>query len=156
MAPEDLREHAGLSTTAVVCRHHLAFPHASSATVELMRWTLECSFGAVDDLPEARKQLAIDKAKTGQTQTYDDALDQDNDNVDAQVQNVEDQGPRLLAAWLVMGCIKLWCYHDGGLTLEWEGNQINDTLADAVIATLFTASTSPAAVKRKSSHVPFC
>jgi cleavage and polyadenylation specificity factor subunit 3 len=70
------------------------------------------------------------------------------------IEAVEDQGPRLVAAWLIMGCIKLWWYRDGGLTLEWEGNQITDTLADAVISTLFTADTSPAAVKRESKTIP--
>jgi len=145
MAAEDLREHAGLSTTAVVCRHHLALPYGSSVTMELVKWTLECSFGAVDELPEAKAQLAIDSAKA------DAKLDVNGDTQMStdDVQNVEDQGPKLVAAWLIMGCIKLWCYSDGGITLEWEGNQIHDTLADAVISTLFTASTSPAAVKRE-------
>jgi hypothetical protein len=271
MAPEDLREFAGLSTTAVVCRHHMAFPHASTASMDLLRWTLECSFGSVDDLPEARRQLAIDEAKGGakgdddakgedaksgdvkggdvkggdvkggdvkgenaKSEEPDGDVDMDDEeeekpksktkgksksktrakakggkgksartkkaaqenedgdhdmdaaavvaavgeeegsdavgaavktasataaadaDADDAAEAVEDTNPRLLAAWLVMGCIKVWCYRDGGLTLEWEGNQINDTLADAVISTLFTADTSPAAVKSAFRSVKGC
>jgi cleavage and polyadenylation specificity factor subunit 3 len=36
----------------------------------------------------------------------------------------------------------------GELDLEWEGNLLNDGVADAVLAVLSTVESSPAAIKR--------
>src|SRR4051794_19037594 len=41
MAPEDLKEFAGLTTTTIVCRQHLTL---SAAGVDLIRWALEGTF----------------------------------------------------------------------------------------------------------------
>lgn len=44
MAPDDLREYAGLTTTVVTCRQKVPM---SVAGVGLVRWSLEGMFGAV-------------------------------------------------------------------------------------------------------------
>ena len=38
MAPDDLREYAGLTTTAITCKQHITL---SSASMDLIKWALE-------------------------------------------------------------------------------------------------------------------
>jgi len=58
--------------------------------------------------------------------------------------------------FLIMGCVTLrWSGGEKQIELEWEGNTMNDGIADAVMAVLMTVESSPAAVKyssTKSSH----
>lgn len=49
-------------------------------------------------------------------------------------------------------CVNVFVKPNGRVEVEWEGNVINDGIADAVLAVLFTVESSPAAVKRKSIH----
>jgi cleavage and polyadenylation specificity factor subunit 3 len=53
------------------------------------------------------------------------------------------------AQFLVMGCVLVRYSSSGDVELEWEGNMTNDSIADAIMAVLFTLESSPAAVKRK-------
>jgi cleavage and polyadenylation specificity factor subunit 3 len=54
-------------------------------------------------------------------------------------------------AYLVMGCVTVCHRKSGEVELEWEGNMINDGIADAIMAVLFSVESSPAAVKRQFS-----
>ncbi|KAG6258316.1 endoribonuclease ysh1 [Claviceps purpurea] len=53
MAPEDLREYAGLNTTTITCKQRLTL---SAAGIDLIKWALEGTFGTVEELPEMRRQ----------------------------------------------------------------------------------------------------
>lgn len=48
-----------------------------------------------------------------------------------------------------MGCVIVRFQGNGHVIVEWEGNTLNDGIADAALAVLFTVESSPAAVKRE-------
>ena len=52
-------------------------------------------------------------------------------------------------AYLVMGCVIVRHHPSGEVELEWEGNLMNDSVADAVLSVLFMMESSPAAIKRE-------
>ena len=130
MAPEDLREYAGLTTTTITCKQHLRL---SAAGIDLIKWGLEGTFGSIEELPEMRKQNG--SASNG----------------DTPMEDADEEINKLVAAYLVMGCITVRYYSNGQVELEWEGNMLNDGIADSVMAVLFSVESSPAAVKRTSS-----
>jgi cleavage and polyadenylation specificity factor subunit 3 len=130
MAPEDLREYAGLTTTTITCKQRLRL---SAAGVDLIKWGLEGTFGGIEELPKIKNEHAADD-------TNGDSMDLDEKN-----------GYALVAAYLVMSCVTVRCFGNGELELEWEGNMLNDGIADAVMAVLLGIESSPAAVKRKWS-----
>ncbi|KAK8158017.1 beta-lactamase-like protein [Phyllosticta citrichinensis] len=133
MAPEDLREYAGLTTTTIVCRQHLTL---AAASVDLIRWALEGTFGALRQVNS--HDLGIDgKAETNGNGVKKEDADEEID--------------RSTTSFVVMGCVTIHCRAGGRIEVEWEGNMINDGIADAVLAVLFTVETSPAAVKQSSS-----
>ncbi|KAJ9150492.1 Metallo-hydrolase/oxidoreductase [Coniochaeta hoffmannii] len=134
MAPEDLREYAGLTTTTITCKQRLRL---SAAGVDLIKWGLEGTFGGVEELPKIKRE-------NGENGTNGHSMDLD-----------EQDGRTLVAAYLVMGCVTVRCLDNGEIDLEWEGNMLNDGIADAVMAVLLGIESSPAAVKRsaaKHSH----
>lgn len=134
MAPEDLREYAGLTTTTIVCRQKIML---AAAGVDLIRWALESTFGAVDELPEMR-------------QLHKEVPNGDDMILDAKEEEVVDEEvERPVAGYIVMGSINVRCFGSGEVELEWEGNTMNDGFADAVMAVLLTVESSPAAVKSK-------
>jgi len=132
MAPEDLREYAGLTTTIITCKQRMTL---SAAGIELIRWALEGTFGSIDVLPESRSK---DKAN-GDTHMNGSSEDADEE-ISSQT-----------TAYLVMGCVTVRHRNNGEVELEWEGNMLNDGIADAVMAVLFSVESSPAAVKREHS-----
>lgn len=139
MAPEDLREYAGLTTTTMVCKQRIRL---SAAGLDLIRWGLESVFGKIDELPEMQVKPAVEdgdaKAETnGDTEPADEEVAQ------------------VVAAYRVMGIVDLRYRSDGEIELEWEGNLLNDSIADSVLTVLYSVESSPAAVKRsahKSNH----
>ena len=142
MAPEDLREYAGLTTTVVTCRQRVQVRAAGTAMV---RWALEGMFGAVVNIPdhEANDEedpmvaaLLLKKKKMGM---------QDGDGVD-------DEGLVTGDTFKVMDCIVVRC-RKGYVEVEWEGNVLNDGIADAVVAGLLMLESSPAAVKCMFSSI---
>ncbi|KAK1254426.1 hypothetical protein MKX08_008421 [Trichoderma sp. CBMAI-0020] len=133
MAPEDLREYAGLNTTTITCKQRLTL---SAAGVDLVRWALEGTFGAVEELPEMRR---INNSK------------QDGED-EKMVEDADEEVANLVAAYLVMGCVSVRYRTNGEVELEWEGNMLNDGIADSVMAVLFSVESSPAAVKRSSAN----
>lgn len=131
MAPEDLREYAGLTTTTILCRQHLTL---AAASIDLIRWALEGTFGALRQIDSS--DAAIDgKAETNGNGVKKEEADEEVD--------------RTTTSFVVMGCVTIHCRAGGHIEVEWEGNMINDGIADAVLAVLFTVESSPAAVKRE-------
>lgn len=170
MAPEDLHEYAGLTTTTIVCRQRLTL---SAAGIELIRWALEGTFGAIEELPEMHKQKNLKQQQNGkstkkigangtsETETAQKNGDEEDENMgddkfydeeeeeEDEEEEADEEINKLVAAYLVMGCVSVRYYANGGIELEWEGNLLNDGIADAVMAVLFSVESSPAAVKRE-------
>lgn len=134
MAPEDLREYAGLNTTTITCKQRLTL---SAAGIDLIRWALEGTFGTIEELPEMRREK------------NNGHVDEQSDG-EAKQEVADEEVASLVAAYLVMGCVAVRYRTNGEVELEWEGNMLNDGIADSVMAVLFSVESSPAAVKRSS------
>lgn len=136
MAPEDLREYAGLTTTTMTCKERIRL---SAAGIDLIKWGLEGTFGKIEELPEMKH-------------------DSDKSNGDApngEVEPADEEINHIVAAYRVMGCVAVRYRNNGEVELEWEGNLLNDGIADSVLSVLLSVESSPAAVKRsaqKHSH----
>ncbi|KAF7195733.1 Endoribonuclease YSH1 [Pseudocercospora fuligena] len=129
MAPEDLKEYAGLATTTLVCRQHITL---ASASPDLIKWALEGTFGSITTVsPDSNGTKA-------ETNGSDEAADE------------EVKRPENTVFEIMGGAVRLICKERGVTELEWEGNATNDGIADAVMAVLLTVETSPAAVKHSS------
>ncbi|KAK3371576.1 beta-lactamase-like protein [Lasiosphaeria ovina] len=139
MAPEDLREYAGLTTTTIACKQRLRL---SAAGIDLIKWGLEGTFGSVEELPQSKPQhSSADANGNGYASEAGDQAKADEDS-------------DVVAAYLVMGCVTVRYHSTGEIELEWEGNVLNDGIADAVVAVLVSIESSPAAVKRSASKNP--
>ena len=131
MAPEDLKEYAGLTTTTIMCRQRLTL---SAAGVDLIRWALEGTFGAIKTT----------SSSTTNGSTYEGNVK--TDEAEEEIQRPE------VTTFEVMGAVTVNVSGRGEVEVEWEGNVTNDGVADAVLAVLFTVESSPAAVKRTSIY----
>ena len=132
MAPEDLREYAGLTTTTITCKQRMTL---SAAGIDLIRWALEGTFGSIEELPESKS-----KKTNGDT------------HMNGSSENADEEITSQSTVYLVMGCVTVRHNINGEVELEWEGNMLNDGIADAVMAVLFSVESSPAAVKRMISY----
>ena len=141
MAPEDLKEYAGLTTTTIMCKQRLTL---STAGIDLIKWALEGTFGAVEEISPKSKPLS-------NGDPYSDGIDGtlEKDGVDGQI----DHSPRPFS-YLIMGCVTIRYENSGEVAVEWEGNMLNDGIADAVLAVLLSVESSPAAVKQSSKINP--
>ena len=136
MAPEDLREYAGLTTTTIMCKQRLTL---TAAGIDLIKWALEGTFGAIEEIgPKSKRTI------NGITEANENGVDHHEEMADEEI----DHSPYAVA-YLVMGCVIVRYESNGHVTVEWEGNVLNDGIADAVLAVLFTVESSPAAVKCK-------
>jgi cleavage and polyadenylation specificity factor subunit 3 len=135
MAPEDLREYAGLTTTTIACKQRLKL---SAAGIDLIKWGLEGTFGSIEELPETKMRH--------QNGSNGDSVANGKMEEDADEELPFDE---VVAAYLVMGCVTVRYRSNGEVELEWEGNMLNDGIADAVMAVLLGIESSPAAVKRE-------
>ncbi|KAL6236991.1 hypothetical protein BDW75DRAFT_96807 [Aspergillus navahoensis] len=138
MAPDDLREYAGLATTTITCKQHITL---SSASMDLIKWALEGTFGAIEEIGadlDAKKEDK--KGANGEKQHMKEEADEEIPMEEPQT-------------YLVMGCIMIR-YHPRTreVELQWEGNMMNDGIADAVMAVLLTVESSPASVKQSAKH----
>ncbi|KAI1855304.1 hypothetical protein JX266_000169 [Neoarthrinium moseri] len=131
--PEDLREYAGLTTSMITCKQRLTL---SAAGVDLIKWALEGTFGSIEELPETKNRPAKDEKES---------------NGDDKMPDADEEVSQTVAAYLVMGSVTIRCRNNGEVELEWEGNIVNDGIADAVIAVLLSVESSPAAVKQSAS-----
>lgn len=136
MAPDDLQEYAGLTTTTITCKQHITL---SSASMDLIKWALEGTFGAIEEVRSTNKIDDHEETDTDETPKQEEA--------EEVIPSDESQ------TFLVMGCVYL-CHHSRTreVELKWEGNMMNDGVADAVMAVLLTVESSPASVKRKRSY----
>jgi cleavage and polyadenylation specificity factor subunit 3 len=127
MAPEDLREYAGLTTTTITCKQLLTL---SSASMDLIKWALESAFGVIEKIGSTGdKEL---KKENGAHEAADEEIEYAQDET-----------------YLVMGSVVVrYLARTREVELEWEGNMMNDGVADAVMAVLMTVESSPASVKR--------
>jgi cleavage and polyadenylation specificity factor subunit 3 len=128
MAPEDLKEYAGLTTTTIVCRQRLTL---AAAGLDLIKWALEGTFGAI---------RTISSPSSAPKSEGDSKTEEADEEIERQQETVFE----------VMGAVRVKIADRGEVEVEWEGNIANDGLADAVLAVLFTVESSPAAVKRES------
>ena len=147
MAPEDLREYAGLTTTTITCKQHVTL---SAAGVDLIKWALQSTFGAIEEIgrvePEVNgKNEHVNGSVNGNSHTKDGSEDEE-EMADEEIVSEKSH------SFLIMGCVKVtWAGRSKQVELEWEGNTMNDGIADAVMAVLLTVESSPAAVKYSSS-----
>ena len=137
MAPEDLREYAGLTTTTIMCKQRITL---AAAGIELIRWALEGTFGSIQEIGPNARPKANGTTKTNGLGNHEQA----DEEINRQHKSI---------AFLVMGCVIVQYQTGGEVTIEWEGNVLNDGIADAVMAVLFSVESSPAAVKRKFEHL---
>ncbi|KAI2720956.1 hypothetical protein CBS147332_4196 [Penicillium roqueforti] len=136
MAPDDLQEYAGLTTTTITCKQHITL---SSASMDLIRWALEGTFGAIEEIGNSKKTEANGKN------------DMDSDGTAKQEDADEEIPSDETQTFLVMGCVYLRHHsRTREVELEWEGNMMNDGVADAVMAVLLTVESSPASVKQSA------
>ena len=141
MAPEDLHEYAGLTTTTITCRQKITL---AAVGLDLIRWALEGAFGGVAEAP-LRERKGYD----------DDADDDDDDSSTAMVKRstTPDGTPPYdlprATRLLIMDTVALTWRPGGEMEVEWEGNMTNDWMADAVLCLLLQIEGSPAAVKRE-------
>ncbi|CAK7241949.1 MAG: endoribonuclease ysh1 [Sporothrix thermara] len=173
MAPEDLHEYAGLTTTTIVCRQRLTL---SAAGIDLVRWALEGTFGAIEELPEMHKLKRLLRQQQNGKESknisaangappdadrddkmmddddFYDGAEEEEDGEEHEEEEAEEEINKLVAAYLVMGCVSVRYYANGEIELEWEGNLLNDGIADAVMAVLFSVESSPAAVKQSGKN----
>lgn len=131
MAPEDLKEYAGLTTTTIMCRQRLTLSYAG---VDLIRWALEGTFGAIRTVSSP----SITNGNSNGAKTEEEA--------DEEIKRPEQ------TVFEVMGAVTVKVGEQGEVEVEWEGNMANDGIADAVLAVLFTVESSPAAVKQSSKQ----
>ncbi|KAL6720609.1 endoribonuclease ysh1 [Lecanora helva] len=139
MAPDDLREYAGLTTTTITCKQRLTL---SAAGIDLIKWALEGTFGSVEEFGPKKKP-----ALNGAAEVNGNDPSHDEEPADEEI----DHSPHPVA-YLVMGCVIVRYENNGHVTVEWEGNIMNDGIADSVLAVLFTIESSPAAVKQSSKN----
>ncbi|KAG9826188.1 Metallo-hydrolase/oxidoreductase, partial [Aureobasidium melanogenum] len=132
MAPEDLKEYAGLTTTTILCRQRLTL---AAAGLDLIKWALEGTFGAIKTISSPHEGTKAEANGNGaKVEEADEELERPQETI-----------------FEVMGSVRVRVADRGEVEVEWEGNVANDGIADAVLAVLFTVESSPAAVKQSSS-----
>lgn len=134
MAPEDLKEYAGLTTTTITCKQHITL---GAAGIGLIKWALEGTFGAIEEIGSSKPQSNGNVEVNG------------NSNAENEKEIADEEiPPEDAQTFLVMECVKVrYTGRTREIELEWEGNMMNDGIADAVMAVLLTVECSPAAVK---------
>lgn len=140
MAAEDLREYAGLTTTTITCKRRITL---RGAGIGLVRWGLEGVFGSIEEIGRKKKT-------EGESASTENGHDDSNGDGDGDVIPEETVKQEVHpVAYLVMGCVIVRHDPSGLVELEWEGNMMNDGMADAVLSVLLQMESSPAAVRRK-------
>lgn len=139
MAPEDLREYAGLTTTTIMCKQRITL---SAAGIDLIKWALEGTFGSIEQISTKRKPTS-----NGAAHVNGNGVSHDEEMADEEIERTLQP-----IAYLIMGCVIVRYHVSGEVHVEWEGNMLNDGIADAVLAVLMTVESSPAAVKRKQAN----
>ncbi|EGE06990.1 endoribonuclease ysh1 [Trichophyton equinum CBS 127.97] len=143
MASDDLREYAGLTTTMVTCKQYITL---STASIDLIRWALESTFGLIEEINSPSSE-AVKGSNGDSSETQNDSVIKKGEEADEEIPSRE------LTTYLIMGCVFVkYNPQRREVEVEWEGNMMNDGVADAVMAVLLTVESSPAAVKRSSKN----
>jgi cleavage and polyadenylation specificity factor subunit 3 len=147
MAPEDLREYAGLTTTTIMCKQHITL---SAAGIDLIKWALESTFGAIEEVGASQEVKVETNGNKAVSNGHSNELNGDDYDPEQADEEIPSSPSR---TFLVMGCVYVtWSGGNREVELEWEGNTMNDGIADAVMAVLLTVESSPAAVRYSSSR----
>ncbi|OOF95223.1 hypothetical protein ASPCADRAFT_207699 [Aspergillus carbonarius ITEM 5010] len=142
MAPDDLREYAGLTTTAITCKQHITL---SSASMDLIKWALEGTFGAIEEVGNPQQEMIKKEHEGGSEKINGDGVKEEAADEEIPIEVTQ--------TYLVMGCVSIRYYpRTREVELEWEGNMMNDGVADAVMAVLLTVESSPASVKQSAKQ----
>ncbi|KAI5293340.1 endoribonuclease ysh1 [Ascosphaera acerosa] len=137
MAPDDLKEYAGLTTTTITCKERITL---GSAHIDLIKWCLEGTFGAIEEFRPFKTEAIPADAPPVKVEASSE-------------QTTDFPATGAIRMFLVMGCVLLKYQTDTKeIELEWEGNMVSDGIADAVMAVLLTVESSPASVRRSSKH----
>ncbi|PYH94840.1 Endoribonuclease ysh1 [Aspergillus ellipticus CBS 707.79] len=143
MAPDDLREYAGLTTTTITCKQHITL---SSVSMDLIKWALEGTFGAIEEVGNSQQEK-VKKEPEADSETPGGEAQEPKEAADEEIPMEGTQ------TYLVMGCVLLRYFpRTRDVELEWEGNMMNDGVADAVMAVLLTVESSPASVKQSAKQ----
>src|SRR2546423_14983397 len=134
MAPEDLREYAGLTTTTIMCKQHVTL---SAAGDDLIKWALERTFGAIEEIGKGDSEVN-DKSEHVNGSVHGNGHHENRREEDEEEEEGmadEEIVTEKARSFLVMGCVKgTWAGRAKESELEWEGNTMNDGIADAVMA----------------------
>ncbi|KAF7589238.1 endoribonuclease ysh1 [Aspergillus hancockii] len=142
MAPDDLREYAGLTTTTITCKQHISL---SSASMDLIKWALEGTFGAIEEIGTAANVKQEHKGDSLNAPDQEYKLKEEAADEEIPIEHEQ--------TYLVMGCVIIRYFpRTREVELEWEGNMMNDGVADAVMAVLLTVESSPASVKQSAKQ----
>jgi cleavage and polyadenylation specificity factor subunit 3 len=110
--------------------------------MDLIKWALEGTFGAIEEIGINHQDLVKNGNGSNSTNGENGHLEKVED-ADEEIPHEEDH------TYLVMGCVVVrYMARTREVELEWEGNMMNDGVADAVMAVLLTVESSPASVKR--------
>ncbi|KAB8074251.1 beta-lactamase-like protein [Aspergillus leporis] len=143
MASDDLREYAGLTTTTITCKQHISL---SSASMDLIKWALEGTFGAIEEIGTTAN-VKQEPVEGGSQKVSDQEHKPKEEAADEEIPIEHEQ------TYLVMGCVIIRYFpRTREVELEWEGNMMNDGVADAVMAVLLTVESSPASVKQSAKQ----
>lgn len=135
MTPRDIPKYTGLPIATVTCKYRITL---SSAGLELIRWALEGAFGGIEVLDPY----------TGM-----DLHEVNGFKPSAKQEDAEDKSESWEYRLRVMEAVDIFYKNRGEMLVEWEGNTMNDTIADSVLMVLYSVESSPAAVKRKPNIV---
>ena len=145
MAPEDLREYAGLTTTTITCRQRITL---AAAGFDLIRWSLEGVFGSVRVIDHTKKSEGGNASKGGAIGYEGVKLEESTKEEDG-VEAADEKVDRSMREIIIMDCVAVKWRPAGDVEVVWDGNVMNDGIADAVLAALVMLESSPAAVKCK-------
>ncbi|KAK7206372.1 mRNA cleavage and polyadenylation specificity factor complex endoribonuclease subunit Ysh1 [Myxozyma melibiosi] len=118
----------------------------------LVQKNFEMSILALEDLQEF-SGLSTTAVVQRQTVTVDATSELVKFHLQQMFGAVKDVSTEEITGFMVMDSVTVWC-NKGSLTIEWEGNMINDAISDTVLAILLSVDSSPVSVKisSKPSH----
>lgn len=158
MAPEDLKDYAGLMTTQITCRHRMKL---YSASPYLIRWALEGAFGKIKDVSVVNEEKTTgvvgevadsESIEPGTAELATVKKEGPQGELERRPRRVPDQKKPPVVVYEIMDCVRVQIEGRGDVTVEWEGNMMNDGVADAVVASLMSLESSPAALKISSQQ----
>ena len=136
MAPEDLKEYAGLTTTTITFKKRLF----CSAGIDLIKWGLDGMFGGIKQVSPAYNTAAKTNGKSNGAGAMRE------ESIDGEISRS--------TTFLIMDCVTVTIEPTGEVCLEWEGNMMNDAVADSVLSVLVQMETGMVGVKRMYSLIP--